>query len=369
MLDPFVPVPPAESEPFRGGIVHPKLWLWDSWCCSANGVSHLFCLALNRRDQQGNPIQPIERNSFSFHIRHFVSNDEGQSWRDQGCVLRPSTDPNSFYAKSVWSGGVMPLPDGRLLMGFTGIPQKGPNRNFFQSIGLAHLDSSGRLISVQPEPISCPERDYDTIVRAGYYLGPRDSLGSDRGEEGGPIMAWRDPFIYVGETGQLEAIWSAKISPNEGAIARATLVETSTGFELGELLPPVRLPSAESYAQTEVPKLYHDPTTAGYLLLISSCDRMYEGQPDSEVSKRMRLYSSRNVAGPWSAFRVAGSEITNDGLLFGGSLLNAEFKSGQLTFVTPVTEEAEADRQLTIGPLAKLDLNHEASFLNSQKSS
>lgn len=349
---PLVSAPEPSPLLFEDGITHPELWLWDSWTCWQDKQLNLFCLALSRHTTDGRPILPQDRNLYPFHIRHFTSMDKGKSWRDMGQFFAP--DPQKSYMnRNVWSGCVTPYDENRFLFGFTGIQENGPDRQFLQTIGLAISDGD-KVIKVQDQPLSCPMRDYEAIISKGYYLGPKDELGANSGEGGGPILAWRDPYFVI-EDGKIEAFWSAKVSPKEGAVAHATLIETNVGFEIETLHPPILLPYEDMATQAEVPKIYGHK--GDYYLLISACDRLYEGQPDSEVHKMIRLYRSEALRGPWRPYHDDGSRLTTNDELFGASITQLDKALNVAEFICPITEMASPDRQLTFAPMRQVQLN------------
>lgn len=341
---------------FKGGIVHPELWLWDSWCFERNGISHLYCLALSRQTADGQQIWPHERNKYPFHIRHFTSGDQGHSWKDCGIFQSLSPDADSFYSRNIWSGSVKPLTSSKFIAGFTGIRLLDKSHEFLQSIGVAHSRDGQSLDSVQSEPLSCPRRDYDDIRKAGYYLGPKEDLGANSGEGGGPILAWRDPFTFVDDGGGIHMFWSAKISPGEGAIAHVELEVDNGEYRIKKLHAPMRLPDGAEITQAEVPKIIYDKHNKLYYLLISACNRLRENQPDNEISKTSRLYKSNNLRGPWAPYRAGSSVISGLENCFGASVLRADFKEQILLLVCPITEKAAPKWQLTFAPIKTVPL-------------
>jgi hypothetical protein len=344
-------IPAAHKEPFIGSIVHPDLWLWDSWCYQDHGLTHLHCLALGRKTPHGNYIRPADRNQYPFHIRHFTSTDDGKTWVDLGVFQTPCPNEQSFYSRNVWSGCVKPVSDTQKLVSFTGIRSLDPEHEFLQAIGLAQSDDGASITRIQNEALSCPRRDYDAIINAGYYLGPKDGLGANAGEEDGPIMAWRDPFIFVDENDEIQLFWSAKTAPKEGAIAHACLKAVKNGFAIKELHPPMRLPDGQSITQAEVPNIIYNKQDREYYLLISACDRLHEQQADHQVSKTLRLYKSKALRGPWAPYRQSGSILTGLEHCFGASILDADFKNGRLRLACPLTERAAPDTQLSFAPV------------------
>ena len=203
-------------------------------------------------------------------MRHFLSSDHGANWIDRGAILIPGTAGDGADARNVWSGSVTALQSGKFVFAYTGIRDCGPSRPFLQTICIATGTAPGAIKAAPREALSCPHRDYDNIRALGYYLGPRDGLGSSEGEQGGPIMAWRDPFVFRAHDNSLRAVWSAKIAPTIPAIANAILEERDGAIQLAELLAPIRLPDEHLMTQAEVPKVYWSSSTAEYLLLVSA---------------------------------------------------------------------------------------------------
>ncbi len=357
MSDTTAPVPMPSDMVFSAGIDHPELWLWDSWTLQEGPQAlHLYCLALSRTRPDAGAITPRERNNFPFHVRRFLSHDQGQSWRDCGAVLRSGSVGDGADARNVWSGSVLRLDRECIAFGFTGVRDCGAGRDFLQTICIATGPEPGDARGSPAAALSCPLRDYDSITAKGYFLGARDTLGSNAGEDGGPIMAWRDPFLFTTDDGELHALWSAKLSPKRPAIAHARLKRDGNQIRLAALEPPIDLPDASLMTQAEVPKIYRDPASGDFLLLVSACDRQYEGQPDSQLTHIHRLYRSRHIAGPWQPFRASGSALSGLDGLFGASLLSHDTASGRLRVLGPYTENAGPNRQLRFGEVRDIAL-------------
>lgn len=355
-----VPVPAPSRLRFENGIAHPELWLWDSWTAVLGGRIHLYCLALSRTDTSGQPISQADRNHYPFHIRHFTSHDGGSSWQDEGVFLTPQASGDGAFERNVWSGCMLARAEDDWLCGFTGLRTVAPDRPFLQTICLGQSRDGFKLDSPPAAALSCPIRDYDAIRQAGYYLPAADTLGAAEGEDGGPILAWRDPFIIAGSAGVLEVFWSAKIAPTRGAVAHATVVREGETYVVQTLHAPMTLPDDAAFTQAEVPKLYFDAAQEMWYLLISACDRLNEEQPADEVIKELRLYRSRSMRGPWTgAFAGGASRIPDTGFLFGASILSANFSSGQFTLIGPYTEYAPEDEQLTFAPKRVIALPQE----------
>ena len=330
---------------FKNGILHPHLYLWDSWSYEENNIYHLYCLALSRYNN-GELLKPEERNDFPFHVRHFTSKDGGITWKDEGCFLEPS-ELSRLNFRTIWSGSVELLPNGKKLVAYTGLEKGSDKRNFLQSIALGISDDGMSIDKIQDSVLSSPIRDWKKITELGYYLDKKENLGSDEGEEGGPIMAWRDPFIFIDKNKEIHLFWAAKVSPRIGAIARAKLQENEGTFEIGEFYPPVEVPDSKDFTQLEVPKVIYDQDKECYYLIVSSCNRLYENQPDSEIKKEVRLYKSNNIDGPWQSL---GNKILGDNHLFGMTVLSADFKNNRLLCIAPYTEAAQPEQVLSFAP-------------------
>ncbi len=350
-----ITTPPAAMT-FENGIKHPDLWLWDSWTCQIGKQLNLYCLAMPRIDVRGEAILPEHRNNHRFHVRRFASEDNGATWTDFGSVQTPSQLEDRSDSRNVWSGSVTQLGDGRVLYGFTGIMECADNRPFVQSICVGSADSIDDEIKIQSTSISSSLFQYDEIITAGYYLGPKPTLGDGLGEEGGPILAWRDPFAIQDGEGVIHLYWSAKVGPDRPAIARATLEERDNGFQVKTLFPPVCLPDSELVTQAEVPKVYPLGDTGSYLLVISACDSRYEGQPVDEITKVQRFYISEDLNGPWRSYSTDGSLVPGCEFLFGGSVTQYNADRHSVNFIAPYTEMANDDVQLSFGPIIEIPL-------------
>ncbi|NNC69973.1 MAG: hypothetical protein HKN90_04030 [Flavobacteriaceae bacterium] len=337
-------IPPPSEMIFKNGIRHPLLYLWDAWSFTENDVMHLYCLALSRVKQDGTILKPIERNDFPFHIRHFTSNDDGNSWKDEGCFIAPESNANKYTYRTIWSGSVKPLHNGRKLVAYTGIHGDDKDFQFLQNIVVAISDDGYEIQHRNSEPLSSAQRDWKSIIEKGYFLDEISNLGSTNGEGNGPIMAWRDPFIFFDASKKINLFWSAKVSPKEAAIAHAIIEPKENSFQLTDLLPPIVLPNAQKYTQAELPKIYHDSSKDIYYLMVSTCNRLYEGQSDDEVDKGVRLYTSKNIRGPWDSL---GDKILGSEHLFGPTVLKTDFRNNRLLCIAPYTDAANDIKSLT----------------------
>lgn len=355
-----VGIPAAHRETFRKGIVHPTLWLWDSWVDAREGRIDLYCLALARSCADGKAIWPGDRNAFPFHVRRFRSNDSGETWIDCGCFFAPTDTGDGSLGRSVWSGSCISLEQGRTLHALTSLRALERSRPFIQALFLAEAEDDAEALSPPPEPVLCPLRDFQKIRAAGYYLGTQADLGTSEGEEGGPILAWRDPFLWRDEAAQLHMLWSAKASANEACVGHAVLARDKSGSWTASLQPPIRLPPDEAITQAEVPKLYAASSGEGLYLLISGCNRRRETQPDHEVAKTHNLYRSEALRGPWRPHAVSSELAVGKPFLYGGSFLARVIGPPTARLVAPYTERAEAHLQLTFAEVQMVALGRES---------
>lgn len=323
---------------FEDGINHPDYFLWDAWSYEEAGDHHLYCLAVARVNEDGSLLDPTTRNDVPFHVRHFVSKDQGKSWLDAGVFQTPRPNGPGFDAKTIWSGSVTLLADGRKLVAYTGLKDCAMPQQFLQSMAIAISHDGYSVESGTEKRISCPESDWQAITNKGYFLSEPNLLGHCDGENGGPILAWRDPYL-IDHDGDLHMFWCAKSSSHIPALGHATLRENDSGFVIDKLFEPVLMPDAEKVTQLELPKVIYDNVRNKFYLIIATCNRLFEGQPDSEVDKQIRLYESASLNGPWHFHFDNGSSL---GLgaehMFGMTILNADFEKAQLNCISPYTE-------------------------------
>jgi len=358
-------IPEPSGELFESGISHSELYLWDVWSSQESNEVHLYCLAVSRKDVQGKVIPPELRNHTSFHIRHFLSKNAGQSWSDKGCYQKPRDKTEGFDSRSIWSGSILPLRDGRQLTAYTGIRKQSDTLLFQQSLALSLSDDWQCVTPNTQHVVSDPLLDWEAITKLGYFLGELSLLGHKDGEADGPILAWRDPFLLNHE-GQIHMYWSAKMAARTPALGHALLTESESGYTVEKMYPPVAMPDGGEYTQLELPKIYHDDVNDRFLLLVSSCNRLHERQSDEEADKRMRLYQSESPDGPWHEFGHHGSTLDlAEENMFGVSIVDADFDAQILQYVAPYTAEAGPDKFLTLSKTHSLDLrqlNHKSKF-------
>lgn len=210
-------IPPPYDQVFENGICHPLLYLWDAWSYMEEDVLHLYCLAISRMKPDGTHLQPIDRNEFPFHIRHFISKNNGINWKDEGCILSTEMWSESFNYHTIWSGSISALPDGKKLVAFTALEEVDEDHRFLQNIALAISDDGYTIDQILDLGLSSPRKDWELITKKGYYLDEPQNLGSNNGEGGGPILAWRDPFVFVDRDDKINLFWGGKVGHAESA--------------------------------------------------------------------------------------------------------------------------------------------------------
>jgi hypothetical protein len=347
-------IPKAYDQVFENGIRHPKLYLWDAWSYLEANTWHLYCLAVSRLKSDGTPLRPIERNDFPFHVRHFTSENAGRSWKDEGCYFEPGAWPKNFNFHTIWSGSIEPLPDGRKLVALTAPEKVDEEHSFIQNIVLGVSDDGYVIDEVADIALSSPRRDWEEITKKGYYLDVPEKLGSNAGEGGGPILAWRDPFIFIDKDKKINLFWGGKVDPTRSALVRAELKKDGSLYKIDKLLPPATMPDGNEFTQLELPKVLRDKENDLYYLIISSCNRLYEGQLDDEVDKGVRIYKSNTIEGQWEAL---GGKILGSQNLFGLTVLDTDFKNNRLLCIAPYTDAAESNLRLTFSPVFNIYLD------------
>jgi hypothetical protein len=165
--------------------------------------------------------------------------------------------------------------------------------------------------------------------------------------------------LFVDNDQRINAFWSAKTGPGAGVIAHGLITQgdEKNSYRLETLYPPMSLPDGESFTQAELPKVYVDHTQSIYYLIVSSCNRHFEGQPDSEVDKTIRLYKSDSMRGPWQIAAGDSSAINGAEGLFGMTVLETDFLNNRLLCISPRTGSDDPAAAFTIGERFYLDLS------------
>ncbi|WP_238451187.1 hypothetical protein [Micromonospora sp. 4G55] len=90
----------------------PDAWIWDFWFAREGDIHHLFFLRASRA--LGDP----DRRHFRASVGHAVSTDL-RHWTQLADALVPADRP-AFDDVATWTGSVLPGPDGRWHMFYTG---------------------------------------------------------------------------------------------------------------------------------------------------------------------------------------------------------------------------------------------------------
>ncbi|TVQ85685.1 MAG: hypothetical protein EA357_00195 [Micavibrio sp.] len=316
--------PPPVETAFFGGIRHPSVYIWDGWVYAEERKISLYALATPRAFYLDFGLDALrDRDHLPHHWRRFISEDGGKTWQDCGAVLLPRTGTGLFDSRSVWTGSVL-KHGGRYLAAYTGIRDTGcETQPKLQALGLAASEDGSGFSPLSEEALLCPLRDYDAIRDAGYYLGPKETLGNDDGEEGGAILAWRDPYLVAedgaGDTG-LHMFWSAKSSLRrlQEAVIGHALIKDPFGRPQAELLPPVFLPDSEQFTQAEVPQLLRSEESGRYVMAVSATNKTADLPPEA-VRMTLHFYSAPHLDGAWTALNQYDltAQRRYPGILFG----------------------------------------------------
>lgn len=358
-----ISIPEPATDIFRGGIRHPELLLWDAWSHTDYGKTgcnhtHLYCLAVNRRTLNGELLSAKDRNNYHFHIRHFVSHDEGASWFDNGAFQRADAASDGHDSRNIWSGSTLAMSDGNVLAAYTGIEQRDEERPFVQNLAAAVIHDSDRFPDHQGKVLLCPIRDEQKIRSAGYFIAANPFIGHGEGEEGGPILAWRDPFVLYDADNAMQLVWAAKASAKKSALGLATVsVDQNQQVRVDELHAPIVLPDSHQFSQLELPKIYFDPVKKRYILIVATTTRESELQSDEEVVKLIRLYTSGSLNGEWTSGGSESSVVGGLDDLFGMTVIDANFEQQKLICMAPYTEAVSPDQALSFAPRFTIDLS------------
>ncbi len=352
----ILPIPSPCEEAFLGNINHPELFLWDAWSLDLGDEIRLFSLAVNRNLADGSPLYPHLRNQVPFHVRQFKTLDGGISWTDEGAFQTSGHASDGHDSRNIWSGSILQV-EGQILVSYTGVRELDEQRPFFQSLAVAPADLERGLLTGESRVLLCPFRDESLIRDAGYFLDQRPRMGHRDGEQGGPIMAWRDPYLFEGaQPGELFMAWAAKGSPTEPVMGLARMGWHGTGCSIKEVYPPVVLPDSDHFSQFEVPKIYADPVAGGYILVAATTTRVNEVQSDAEVTKLIRIYRARNLAGPWQPISSLGSHVAGLDHLFGMTVLRFDAEQQKMLCISPVSETAGSQLGLSFSSCFELFL-------------
>lgn len=356
----LIEVPAPWPEAFDGEIIHPELYLWDAWGFSVANELHLYCLAVPKKTIDGSPVAASQRNNYPFHVRHFYSENLGKTWLDKGVFQQPSNASDGHDARNVWSGSVLPLSDGRLAVAYTGIRERGKEKPFVQNLAIGIADSAQTMGDKSGKVLFCPELHEASLRAAGYFFAEKDQIGLAGGENNGPITAWRDPFLIadtLDEKQPYKLVWAAKKSATQCAFGTASINLSNEDISATQLFGPTTLPDDDEFTQLELPQIYVDELNKRYVLIAATTTRTSETQSESEVDKRIRLYTAPSLTGPWQKAGTQTSEVGGLESLFGMTVLKADFENDTLYCMAPYTEATAPEQILSFAPIVKIDLN------------
>lgn len=355
IIDP--PIPARTLKPLTGGIHHPECYLWDAWSCDLGDAIYLFTLAVNRKSANGDYAPPSCRASSRFHIRQFVSNDGGITWEDLGAFQTAGTTGDGHDARNIWSGSVLSRDgDQALWAAYTAIHEVDDTHPFVQCLAVGR-GTAGETFEVgSGQVLLCPVTDRERIESAGYFIDRTAGVGNVRGEAGGPIIAWRDPFLFRDFDGLLHMAWAAKREGGEPAMGLATLREEDGRLVVANLFPPVALPDVAEFTQFEIPKIYLDPANSSYILVAATTDRRSETQDGSDINAAVRIYHAHSCTGPWLTGGTDSSVLAEAENYFGMTVLRANADDELFVAVAPLTDQAGAVDALTVSPRFSIDL-------------
>jgi hypothetical protein len=286
---------------FGSRIASEDWYLWDNIGYVEAGITHIYAQAADRAACPN----PEERYRIAYW-RHFASEDDGESWRDEGPAIVPRGDGH-YDGAAIWSGSVLPRADGRKIAAYTGLEA---GKIAMQCIALAYSDDGyGFRRASEDRPLLSPGLDYDELVSKGYYLGPRETLGMIEREADGTFLCLRDPFLFEDIDGTLHLFFGAKTARG-GRIARALghAILAERGAEMSvELLPPQLVPDGDEFNMLELPNVFR--SGGAYYLVISTTNLAYFGQPDLQAGKMVRIYRSESLGGDWRRCGVGGSHV------------------------------------------------------------
>lgn len=297
-----IEIEPRTGRRFRCGIGSDDWYLWDNYGYAASGVVHLYSQAADRKS-----CKSPELRYHGAYWRHFVSDDGGVTWQDEGPALTPSGAKEAYDGCSIWSGSVLPRDDGPVVAAYTGLHR---GSLALQSLAIAISEDGYEFERVSPDrPLLSPVLDYDELRTKGYYLGPKDTIGNTEREEDGTFLTFRDPFLYVDSDGTTHLFFGAKAMRGQKivpAVGHAVFPDSNRLTSV-EVLPPQFVPDADEFNLLELPNVFS--RNGMYYLVISTSRLAYMGQPDLQADKSVRIYQSDAIGREWQLYGNAGEHL------------------------------------------------------------
>jgi beta-fructofuranosidase len=220
----------------------PGSWIWDFWLADDGDRYHLFFLFASR--DLGDERERHRRAA----IGHAVS-DDLRSWVQVGDVVA-AADPPAFDDLATWTGSVVPGPDGRWWLFYTGVTLV--HDKIRQTIGAA---TSSDLETWDKEPasplVTADDRWYERLG------------GGDWHEE-----AWRDPWVFAEPDGDgwhmlITARANTGPADDRGVIGHAR----SPDLRRWQVQPPLSTPRS-GFGHIECPQV---ASVEGRPVLLFSC--------------------------------------------------------------------------------------------------
>lgn len=269
-------------------------WVWDFWIADDGDRFHLYYL--HAPTSLGDE-RLRHRNA---RIGHAVSTDLHR-WHDLGEVLRPrAAVEDGFDATAVWTGCVVPGPDGTWRMFYTG-------SRFLDAEGIANVESVGVATSRDlhdwhpaPEPV--------TVADPRWYEKLAD--GTWREE------AWRDPWVFADPDGEgWHMLITARSRVGDGEDRGVIGHARSSDLDHWTVEPPLSA-SGTGFAHLEVPQVV---TVDGHRVLLFSCSS------DALVGRR-----AGETGGIWqvpapeagSAFHIDSAVLLTDERRYAGRVVH-----------------------------------------------
>ncbi len=349
-------VPGPEKKLFKGTIDHPGLYLWDNWGFKEDGKTHVYSLAASKAHSSRD-------RHFHVHWRHFVSSDDGKTWKDLGAVLTPRKEDRLFDSQSIWSGSVTKLKSGKYIAAYTGLD---PKREFLQSISFAVSDDAHNFKRAYDGkfPALSHELHRDKFLKAGYYVDTLENLGKRTGEKNNSIQALRDPFLLEDEYGKVHIFWAAKSFDENGNVVSSIghgLIHDFNSPRSIEILPPIKPSDGQNFSQLELPNVYQR-SDGKYVWIIGTTNRQTEAQAEHETQMAVRAYLSDDLGGELEPIGDDSALFyANDKSVYGANLIQ-DFTDGidnqnPMTRVFSVGESN--DSNFSLPPNFKLELPEE----------
>ncbi|NJQ14667.1 glycosyl hydrolase family 32 [Streptomyces bohaiensis] len=147
-------------------------WVWDFWIADTGEQYHLYYLHAPRS------LGSEHLRHRNARIGHAVSTDL-HTWEDLGPVLGPG-GPGAHDESATWTGCVVPGPDGRWRMFYTGARfTSADSATNIETIGVAVSDDLHTWVKVPGATVAADPRYYETLPDRTWR------------EE-----AWRDPWVH-----------------------------------------------------------------------------------------------------------------------------------------------------------------------------